>query len=83
MTQWLTCNATTVTVTIMAFVKLHGSILDSSVWGESKATRLVWITMLAMADGEGTVDRGPRLTEIWDRLHKAGLDINLVGKPGQ
>ncbi|MCP3882382.1 MAG: hypothetical protein GY701_28905 [Sulfitobacter sp.] len=39
----------------MSFVKLHESILDSSIWSESQPTRLVWITMLAMADGDGVV----------------------------
>jgi hypothetical protein len=39
----------------MSFVKLHGSILDSSVWAEPHATRIVWITMLAMADQDGIV----------------------------
>lgn len=39
----------------MAFVKIHGTILDSSVWSESHATRIVWITMLAMADENGVV----------------------------
>lgn len=38
------------------FVKLYGSILDSSVWGESKDVRLVWVTLLAMADPEGYVE---------------------------
>jgi hypothetical protein len=38
------------------FVKLYGSITTSSVWSESKETRLLWITMLAMADGDGKVD---------------------------
>ncbi len=37
------------------FVKLYGSILDSSVWGESHATVRVWIAMLAMADADGVV----------------------------
>lgn len=37
------------------FVKLHETILDSSVWAEPHATRIVWITMLAMADGDGIV----------------------------
>lgn len=37
------------------FVKLHGSILDSSVWGLDHPTRIVWITMLAMADANGVV----------------------------
>lgn len=38
------------------FVKLYGSILRSSVWLESKETRLVWVTMLAMADSDGVVE---------------------------
>ena len=37
------------------FVKLYGSILDSSIWGEPAGTRLVWITMLAMADEHGQI----------------------------
>lgn len=39
----------------MAFVKLHGTILDSSVWAEPHPIRIVWITMLAMADEDGIV----------------------------
>lgn len=37
------------------YVKLFASILDSSVWDESPETRLVWITMLVMADEHGFV----------------------------
>lgn len=37
------------------FVKLWASILDSSVWREPPAHRLVWITMLAMKDKHGFV----------------------------
>lgn len=37
------------------FVKLHGTILRSSIWQESHGTRLVWITLLALADLEGNV----------------------------
>lgn len=37
------------------FTKLYQSILLSSVWLESGATRLLWITMLASADREGCV----------------------------
>jgi len=40
----------------VSFVKLHGTILDSSVWQEPAATRLVWITMLAMANQDGVVE---------------------------
>lgn len=36
-----------------AYTKLFSSILDSSVWMESDQTRLVWITLLAMADQHG------------------------------
>lgn len=37
------------------YVKIFGSMLDSSIWSESHATRIVWITMLAMADADGFV----------------------------
>lgn len=36
-------------------MKLFGSILDSTVWFEDDSTRLVWVTMLAMADSKGYV----------------------------
>lgn len=39
-----------------AFVKLYSTILDSSVWSEEPCTRLVWITLLAMADPDGFVE---------------------------
>jgi hypothetical protein len=38
------------------YAKIYESILDSSVWSEAAATRLVWITMLAMADQDGHVE---------------------------
>lgn len=37
------------------FVKIYGTILDSSIWAEPQPTRIVWITMLAMADADGVV----------------------------
>src|ERR1035437_2441281 len=38
------------------FALLWGKILDSSIWiKESKESRLVWITMLAMKDFEGKI----------------------------
>lgn len=37
------------------FVKLYGSIVRSSVWSESAPTRIVWLTMLAIADADGGV----------------------------
>ena len=37
------------------YVKLHASILDSTIWAESHATRITWLTMLAMADRDGLI----------------------------
>lgn len=37
------------------FVKLYGTILDSTIWLEPLPTKVVWITMLAMADATGCV----------------------------
>jgi hypothetical protein len=39
----------------MHFTKLFNSILDSTIWQESKETKLVWITMLAMCDKSGEI----------------------------
>ena len=37
------------------YVKLFGTILDSSIWAADAPTRIVWITMLAMANENGVV----------------------------
>jgi biopolymer transport protein ExbD len=39
------------------------------------------VLYLALEDGEGSVDRGPLLTALWDRLQGAGLEIHFVGRP--
>lgn len=39
----------------LTFTKLFSSITESSIWMEPDATRLVWITMLAMSDKNGFV----------------------------
>ena len=36
---------------------------------------------LALEAGEGTIDRAPLLTELWDRLQFEGLDVHFVGRP--
>lgn len=41
------------------YVKLFSSILTSSVWAEDVPTRIVWITLLALADKEGDVRSSP------------------------
>lgn len=38
-----------------SYTKLFSSITESTVWAESSNTRIVWITMLAMADRRGRV----------------------------
>lgn len=38
------------------FVKIYQTILDSSIWAEDHAVRIVWVTMLAMADQFGKVE---------------------------
>jgi hypothetical protein len=38
-----------------AYTKLFNSIITSTIWTEDDKTRLVWITMLAMADQHGEV----------------------------
>lgn len=38
------------------FTKLHGSIIHSSVWQTPYHVRVVWVTMLAMADANGLVE---------------------------
>lgn len=39
----------------MTFTKLFSSITESTIWTEPDTVRLVWITMLAMADSRGRV----------------------------
>lgn len=35
--------------------KIFSKIVDSSIWGESESTRLVWLTFLAVMDEDGFV----------------------------
>ena len=39
----------------MAYTKLFNSIVTSTIWSEDDKTRIVWITMLALADKNGEV----------------------------
>jgi len=38
------------------FTKLFSTIVTSSIWSEDNATRVLWVTMLAMADSEGVIE---------------------------
>ena len=65
------------------FTKLFGSILDSSIWQESKETRLVWITMLAMSDRNGVVNAA--LPGLADRakvsVEECGKALKVLSSP--
>ena len=39
----------------MAYTKLFSSIIMSTIWREDDPTRIVWISMLALADKNGEV----------------------------
>jgi hypothetical protein len=54
----------------MAYTKLFNSIITSTIWSEDDKTRIVWITMLAIADKNGEVQGSiPGLARI------AGVDV--------
>lgn len=40
----------------MPYVKVHTTLLESTVWHEDHTTRIVWITMLVMANRDGVVE---------------------------
>ena len=40
------------------------------------------VVYLAIAEGQGRVDRAPLLQELWDRLRPLNMTVNLVGRPG-
>jgi hypothetical protein len=40
------------------------------------------VVYLAIAEGQGKVDRAPLLQELWDRLRPLNMTVNLVGRPG-
>lgn len=57
------------------FALLWSKILDSSIWMESKETRLVWITMLAMKDSQGRVICSPKAL-----AHRARVEVEECGE---
>lgn len=59
------------------FVKLYGSILDSSVWATSAECRLLWVTMLAMADENGIVRSSVAGLAHRARISREGCEAGL------
>lgn len=65
------------------FVKIYSTILDSSVWGESKDVKLLWIAMLAMGGETGIVE-----ASVGGLARRAGLTrdecevaLDVLGAP--
>lgn len=67
------------------YVKLFGSILQSSIWGESSDVRVVWVTLLALADRDGIVEASvPGLAHearVSRAVCQGALDIFLAPDP--
>jgi uncharacterized phage protein (TIGR02220 family) len=67
----------------MPFVKLDCKILDKSIWRASPETKIVWITILAMADSDGLVEAA--IPGIADRakvsLEKTEVAMNTFQAP--
>lgn len=59
----------------MAYTKLFSSIVTSTIWRESDSTRIVWITLLALADKNGEVQGS-----IPGLAHLAGVTIEECEK---
>lgn len=57
----------------MTYTKLFHSILTSSIWTQDAATKLVWITLLALSDQHGEVAGSvPGIAQI------AGVDLEAA-----
>jgi len=55
------------------FTKLFNTIVTSTIWQEDDKTRIVWITMLAIADAEGVVSASiPGLASVANVSTEAG-----------
>ena len=68
------------------YTKIFSSILMSSIWEESNETRLVWVTMLALAGQfghvDGTVKSLARVARVSVEECQEALDCFLSPDPG-
>lgn len=60
------------------YTKLFGSILASTIWEESKETKILWVTMLAMADKRGEVHASVPGLATLARLSREETDAALL-----
>lgn len=61
----------------MGYVKLFDKLIRSSIWDEDDCTRVVWITMLAMADANGEVRSTERYLALAARVSEGQLQESL------
>ena len=59
----------------MAYTKLFSHIVTSSIWTEDDQTRIIWITMMALADKRGEV-----MASVPGLARVAGVPIPAVEK---
>ena len=67
----------------MSYTKLFAELVDSSIWCEDDTTRLLWITLLAMADKNGEVMASvPGLAKAANiPIHDCERGLNKLQKP--
>lgn len=67
----------------MGFTKLDEGIVYSSIWSEALATRVLWVTMLAMADSNGFVSSSRSGLLRMANIPEADFDIaiNILESP--
>src|SRR3990167_3482640 len=64
--------------TMAGYTKLFNSILASTVWSEPVETRIVWITLLAMAGKDGIAEGSLPGLAVFARLDVAAVEIALT-----
>lgn len=67
------------------YTKLFGSIIASTIWREKNETRIVWVTMLAMANKNGVVEASiPGLADMSRVTIEACEEaLNVLSSPDQ
>ena len=67
------------------YVKLFGTIVNSSIWDEDIETRLVWITLLVTADETGfvrtTITALGRTANVSDEAVEKAVDVLTTPDP--
>ena len=79
--------AATISVLLDGTIHFNREPVEISELGErveaAKRREPETVVYVALEDGEGTVDRAPILTELWDQFRGRNLEVSFVGKPKQ